>query len=82
MGETAAGEEAGPDFCIWGGGRSPPFQPAGAFEDLGTETVPFPPPILWAPQPRGTASSVEIKRLAAQTCRGDKNLFPVVLEMY
>ena len=57
--------------------KVPSFQPAGAFEDLGT--APFPPLTLWAPQPRGTARSVEIKRLATQTCRGDQNLFPVVL---
>ena len=81
MGETAAEEEAGSDSCIWGEGKVPSFQPAGAFEDLGAAL--FPPLTLWAPRPRGTDPSVEeIKRLATQTCREDQYLFPVVLEMY
>lgn len=42
------------------------------------------PPTL--PPPTGLSPEVqplrEIKRLATQTCRGDQNLLPVVLEMY
>lgn len=71
----------GSDSCIWAGGgvRVLSLQPARAFEDL--ETDPFPPPIHWAPQPSNIAPSPEIKWLATLTCRGDHDLFPVVLEI-